>query len=176
MKYQRLISASRTHLEQYRGYQPVPNPVTLFPAGARWMYDRLKELDENNRPPFDPTINYTFYGTLKYAICLAGFSLATWWLSTLGLLFIPLSIFIFYVLEVQFLFLFPLLIDHSSKPILTGIREVFNIGLLKCLCTVVPISIFMMIGLCRRKDMTRNWYIGCLAILIWYNNDVRNRI
>ena len=176
MNYQQLIKASRTHLEKYPGYGPSSNPLTLFPTGARWMYDRLIELDGNTIPPFDPKINYTLYGYLKYAICLSGSLAALWWFSTYSPLLLPLSVIIFYILEIHFLFLFPLLLDHSKRPILRGARATFNIGLLKCLSIVIPISMFMLIGLFRKGDSVRNWYIGCLAILIWYNHEVRNRI
>ena len=189
MKYKYLIDAGKAHLEKYPGYEPVSHPskifhmgttifhvgATMFPMGAKWMYDRLNELDGDNIRPFDPRINYNFYGCLKYGACLSGAFLATWWLQRHGPLLMPLSMLLFYLIEIQFLFLFPLLIDNARHPILTGIREVFRIGVIKCLFTVIPISIFMMTGLLRKKDMFRNWYIGCLSILIWYNHEVRNR-
>ena len=176
MNYQQLLIASRAHLEKYPGYGPASNLRTLFPMGARWMYDRLTELNGNNIHPFASKVNYTLYGYLKYGICLSGFLIVIWWCSSHMPLLLPLSILLFYVLEIHFLFLFPLLIDHSKRPILTGVRETFKLGILKCLSIVIPISMFMLIGLFRKKDWVRNWYIGCLAILIWYNNEVRNRI
>lgn len=185
MKFKHLIDAGKAHLEEYPGYAPISVPGRMFPLsanlrmmfplGARWMHDRLNELQGSIRS-FDPAINYNFYGYLKYGICISGAFLAAWWLSGYGWLFIPLAILLFYLLEIHFLFLFPLLIDHSSRPVLTGIRAIFKIGIVQCLFTVIPISIFMMTGLLWKKDRFRNWYIGCLAILIWYNNEVRNRI
>lgn len=183
MNYKYLIAASRAHLANYPGYEPARGLTTMFPAGARWMYDRLVELDEqNNRTdeqdnrPFDPAINYNLYGSLKYGVCVAGFLLSTGWFFKYAPLFIPLSVLVFYLCEIQFLFLFPLLIDDSRQPILSGIREVFKIGIFKCLCTVIPIAFFMMVGLFHKRGRYRNWYIGCLAILIWYNDEVRTRI
>ena len=176
MNYKHLITASREHLAKYPGHAPVSGPMTMFPGGARWMYDRLNELDGSDVRPFDPKINYSLYGYLKYGICLTGLSLACYWSFKFSMLLIPLSILLFYLLEIHFLFLFPLLIDRARWPVLNGIREVFRIGVIPCLLTVIPISIFMMTGLFRRKNSFRNWYIGCLSILIWYKNEVRNRI
>jgi hypothetical protein len=176
MNYQHLIAAGREHLAKYPVHAPVTGPMTMFPGGARWMYDRLNELDGSNPRPFDPEINYTLYGYLKYGICLTGSSLACWWAFQYSPLLVPFSILIFYLLEIHFLFLFPLLIDGVRQPVLNGIREVCRIGVIRCLLTVIPISIFMMTGLFRRKNNFHNWYIGCLSILIWYKNEVRNRI
>jgi len=62
MRYKYLIAASRAHLTNYPGYEPVRGLTTMFPAGARWMYDRLAEIDGSNTRPFDPATNYNFYG------------------------------------------------------------------------------------------------------------------
>ncbi|HEY4063657.1 MAG TPA: hypothetical protein VGM30_17235 [Puia sp.] len=171
-----LLAAGVLHLNNYPDDKPPPGITDLFSAGARWMHDRLGELEGKHPAPFDPTKNYTFYGWLKYGICGTGFLLSLIGLSKYSLLFMPLSLLFFYLLEIHFLFLFPLLIDHSTNPIGMGIKEVYKIGVFKCLITVIPIGVFMMIGLLRKDDRFRNWYIGCLAILIWYNNEARNRI
>ncbi|MDO6432784.1 hypothetical protein Q4E93_19410 [Flavitalea sp. BT771] len=176
MNHRHLIAASRAHLAKYPAPAPVSGPMTMFPGGARWMYDRLNELDGGAIRPFDPEINYTLMGYLKYGICLTGASLACWWSLQYDPFLLPLSILVFYLLEVQFLFLFPLLIDGAKQPILSGIREVLRIGVIRCLLTVIPLSIFMMTGLLRRKNNFHHWYIGCLSILIWYKHEVRNRI
>ena len=176
MNYQLLIAASRQHLAKYPGHAPVSGPMTMFQEGARWMHDRLNELDGSESRPFDPEVNYTFYGYLKYGICLTGFSLACWWSVQHDPFLLPFSILVFYLLEIHFLFLFPLLIDGARQPVLRGIREVSRIGVINCLQTVIPLAVFMMTGLFRRKDNFHNWYIGCLSILIWYKNEVRNRI
>jgi len=138
MRYKELIRAGRAHLEKYPGYGPVTNPVTMFPLGARWMYDRLAELDEKNCQPFDGKINYNLYGSLKYGICLSGFVPVIGWFSKYGWPALPLSVLLFYILEIHFLFLFPLLIDHSKRPIRTGMCLAFKIGILRCLCRLSP--------------------------------------
>jgi hypothetical protein len=149
--------------------------TTLFPTGARWMYDRMQELRPSDLP-FDPGINYTGYGLLKYGACLAGFALAILPSAKYGLFTIPLSIASFYVVEVHFLFLFPLLIDQTPRPLLTGIRIAWSIGIGRCLITVIPIATYMMLGLFRRSDPFSNWYTGCLKIITWYDHEIRDRI
>jgi hypothetical protein len=176
MNYRSLIAASKDHLARYPGRECGPGLTTMFPSGARWMYDRLNELDDQNTRPFDPSINYNGYGFLKYGICLLGFLSTSWWLLEHAPLLTPLSVLSFYVLEVQFLFLFPLLIDHSSKPIRTGLNKVFEIGIVKCLSIVMPIALMMLLGLFRKRNTLTSWHVGCLAILIWYHHEVRTRI
>jgi hypothetical protein len=194
MKYKELIDAAVEHLRKYPGagggrgeggagwgdggigWWFEAGDEKRWKGGARWMYERLNELDGGFRRPFDAEINYAGYGRLKYGICLTGFFWSGWWLSTYEILYIPFSVLIFYLLEVQFLFLFPLLIDQAKRPVWTGIREVLRIGLIRCIMTVIPISIFMMTGLFIKGNRLRNWYIGCLAVLIWYNDEVRVRI
>jgi hypothetical protein len=176
MKYKYLIAAGRAHLANYPGYEPAKGLTTMFPTGARWMYDRLAELDKSNIRPWDPAINYNLYGFLKYGICVAGFLLSCVGLAVYAPLLVPVSILVFYLFEIQFLFLFPLLIDHSEKPVIMGIRAVFTIGIIHCLFTVIPIGCYMLAGLLHKRQRYRNWYIGCMAILIWYNDEVRNRL
>ena len=176
MKYKYLIAAGRAHLANYPGYEPSKRLTTMFPAGARWMYDRLIELDGRNTCPFDPATNYNFYGWLKYGVCVVGFLLSCRGFAVYAPLLVPVSILVFYLLEIQFLFLFPLLIDNSKEPVRRGIREVFKIGIIGCLFIVIPISLFMLLGLCNKRQRYLNWHIGCMAILIWYNDEVRNRL
>lgn len=172
MRYRQLLDASKTHLAAVPGSLPNTAPSTqIFALGARWMYDRLLEL--GNQKPFNARAPYTGYGLLKYGICGIA-SIAC--LICLGPLAIPLSIAVFYLLEVHFLFLFPLLIDSSPHPIRSSIRSAYKIGIGQCFITVIPIAVYMMTGLFRKTNRLENWYIGCLAIVIWYNNEIRNRI
>lgn len=173
MTYRQLIEASKTHHATVAHRPPLPRLATLFSFGAQWMYDRLHELQPCNKHPFDPGINYNVYGGIKYAVCLAGLSLA---LFTHRLMAIPVGVAFFYLLEVHFLFLFPLLIDGHPRPLLASIRATHKIGVGKCLAMVLPIAGFMLIGLVRKTDRLRNWYVGCLAIIIWYDHETRVRL
>lgn len=173
MTYRQLIEASKTHYATLALHPPLPRMATLFSFGAQWIYDRLHELQPNSMHPFDPKINYSLYGAIKYTICLTGLSVA---LITQRVWSIPLGIIIFYLLEVHFLFLFPLLIDGEPRPLLASLRATHKIGVGRCLAMVVPIAGFMVLGLLRKTDRLRNWYVGCLAIIIWYNHEIRARL
>ena len=173
MTYRPLIETSKTQYAALALQTPLPRLAVLFSFGAQWMYHRLRELQPDRMHPFDPKINYNLYGATKYAICLAGPLLA---LVTQRAWSIPLGIVLFYLLEVHFLFLFPLLIDGEPRPLLASLRATYKIGVGKCLAMVIPIAGFMLFGLFRKKDRLRNWYVGCLAIIIWYNHEIRDRL
>ena len=176
MNFRQLIEQSTAHFEN-QSYQ-VENvfSIHIFTNGAKWMYEKLAYLDSLKELKFDKNSNFTFYGCLKYGICLI-FSIISLLLLLKKTIFLtPISIIVFYFLEVHFLFLFPLLIDKVRNPILTSIKQTYRIGILKTMQTVSQIGLFMILGLLNLKNPFKNWHIGCLAILIWYQNEVRNRI
>jgi hypothetical protein len=175
MTWQQLIIASKTHLAR----TPAANPgaiTSIFSTGAEWMHHQLYELQPTTTPSFNPNTPYTTYGLLKYGICGTASIAALIALATFNPWLIPLSIIIFYLAEIHFLFLFPILIDQTPHPILASIRATYRIGITKCLLTVIPIATYMLIGLLHKKDRLTNWYIGCLAIIIWYNHEIRTRL
>lgn len=175
MTWQQLITASKTHLRHNPAAKP--GPITgIFSTGAEWMHHRLYELHPTTTPSFNQNTRYTTYGILKYGICLTTAIASLVALAILNPLLTPLSILAFYLAEIHFLFLFPILIDQTPHPILASIRATYRIGITKCLITVIPIAGYMLIGLLHKKDRLENWYIGCLAIIIWYNNEIRPRI
>lgn len=154
-----------------------PGPINkIFSQGAQWMHYQLYELHPTTTPAFSPNTQYTAYGLLKYGACLTAFIPTLAAFPTSGPIIIPLSILAFYLVEIHFLFLFPLLIDQTPHPILASIRATYKIGIARCLLTVIPVAAYMLIGLLNKKHRLDNWYIGCLAILIWYNHEIRTRV
>jgi len=178
MNYRQLIKKSRSHPCPGVGMNPgiAVSPATVFSVGARWMYNRLGELRPGDVGPFDENVRYTVYGLLKYLTSLTGAALAAVVMSTYGLIAIPAAVLAFYLFEIHFLFLFPLLIDRAPRPLLTSIRATYKIGVWRCLITVIPIAGYMLAGLFRKTDRLGNWYTGCLSILIWYDHEIRNRL
>jgi hypothetical protein len=174
MKYHLLIAQSEANLNL--------NPIRIvgvistdvFSLGAKWMFDRLNENEAEVK--FDKSINFAAYGFLKYGVSFFVGSFAAFLLGNVNLFLLPLSIVAFYLAEVHFLFLFPILIDKVKSPIWTSIRQTYKMGLLTTLVTVIPIGFYMVFGLLNFKDPFRNWYVGCLAILYWYKDEIRNRI
>jgi hypothetical protein len=173
MTHRQLITASKTHYAALALHSPLPRPAVLFPSGAQWMYDRLHELQPASMRPFNPAVNYNWYGGMKYGICLAGLVMG---FIAPGIWAIPVGIALFYLLEVHLLFLFPLLIDDEPRPLQASIRATYKVGVGKCLTMVLPIAGFMLIGLLQKTDRLRNWYVGCLAIIIWYDHEIRARL
>ncbi len=176
MKYQHLILQSKTNLQ---ADSPNINGVlsmNIFELGAKWMFDKLNENIIDSQMQFNHSINFFAYGLLKYGISIFAFLFSAFLLFKVNAFLLPLSIIIFYLAEVHFLFLFPILIDNVEKPILTSIKQTYKTGILTTLTTVIPIGFFMIFGLLNFKDPFRNWYVGCLSIIIWYQNEIRNRV
>lgn len=176
MKYQYLISQSKENLEINPPHINGVVSTSIFGLGAKWMFDKLNENKTAKKMQFNPSVNFFAYGFLKYAISFFVFSFSAFLFFQVNLFLLPLSIITFYLAEVHFLFLFPILIDKVEKPIWTSIKQTYKTGLLTTLITVIPIGIYMVFGLLNFKNPFRNWYVGCLAILIWYQNEIRNRI
>ncbi|GAA3510508.1 hypothetical protein GCM10022393_25010 [Aquimarina addita] len=147
--------------------------IRVFDVGAKWMFLRLHDLRPDEQMKFDDHVAYNWYGYMKYGVCLFAFSSSAVLLFLYNIWLLPLTVLLFYLVEVHFLFLFPLLIDKVKKPLVTSIKMVYSIGLFYTVYTVFRIGLFMMIGLLKYKNPFRNWYIGCLAIVIWYQKEVR---
>ncbi len=174
MKYQQLLKQSKRILQENHLIIDGVISMNIFDIGAKWMFDKLHE--HKSELKFNQSINFTLYGLLKYGISFFAFLLSVFLFLKVNVLLLPLSIIIFYIAEVHFLFLFPILIDNIEKPIWTSIKQTYKTGMLITLLTVIPISFFMIYGLFNFKDPFRNWYVGCLSIIIWYQNEIRNRI
>ena len=175
MKYNELISRSKFILLENVDSSNNFSLRNIFSYGAKWMYDELNKL-ENKNIAFNFSTNYTLYGILKYSICAVAMIFSSILFFKINPILVPFSILIFYFFEVHFLFLFPILIDNIKNPIRTSIRQTYKIGVLKLAWIVIPIACFMIAGLFSLKNPFRNWYIGCLAILLYYQDEVRNRI
>ena len=91
-----------------------------------------------------------------------------WWLPLAGLAF--------YVVEVHFLFLFPLLLDGVAHPLRASVRATYRVGFLKALAWTLTLAAFMLAGLLRWRRPWRSWHIGCLALIQWYCHEVRGRV
>lgn len=176
MKFQYLIFQSKLILEKNSNISNQKLSINLFENGAKWMYEKLNENDIDNIIQFDYSKNYLAYGVFKYGSAfLFLFGSALLFLK-INLFLLPLSIILFYFVEVHFLFLFPLLLDNVENPIIKSIEQTYKIGLFSAMIVVIPIGIYMVLGLLNFKAPLHNWYIGCLSIIIWYKNEIRNRL
>ena len=167
MRWRDLLGKSRTQLAH--SATPAAGGYS-FRAGARWMAGQLSVLRQ--LPPdshWHEGQAYNRYGCLKYGLSTAGFGLVAGALPCwIGL---PLAVLAFYVLEVHFLFLFPLLIDGVPQPMQASIRMTYRLGLRRAVANTLPIGLYMLAGLGNRPDPLRRWHEGCLAVLIWYEEE-----
>ena len=143
------------------------NPGNVFRLGARWMHRMLgKEEDA-----FNDKVRYGMYGLLKYGI--ATFLM----LSSAYLLFqvhpglLPFCLFFFFLGEVHFLFMFPLLIEGKDHPLRRSVRLTYRMGLFSSMWTLFLIAAYMMVGLLDFKKPLWKWYVGCMAIIEWYKGE-----
>ncbi len=174
----RLLLQSAQQLAKQPAQVLRPLSLRIFTTGARWMFLHLPR--QPKQPiRFDETINFGWYGSLKYGSSLLAMLVAAGVLTRLCLpllLVLPLAGLAFYVVEIHFLFLFPLLLDGVTQPLRASIRATYRVGLLKALGRTLAIAAFMLAGLLNRQHPWRNWHIGCLALVHWYRHEIRNRV
>ncbi len=175
MKYRQLLRQAAIHLQHNPGYLAKTATVAVFSTGGLWMQHRLSEL-RNVETATNNAIRFNFYGLIKYGICMSAFVCSLFVLAKVSITLLPLAIIVFYIFEVQFLFLFPLLIDGAGTPIRESLKLTYKVGVTNAVATVLPIGLFMVYGLLNLREPFKNWHIGCMAVLIWYNNEVGNRI
>jgi len=148
----------------------------IFASGAQWMFGKLQETELETAVRFDAATPFGLYGCFKYGISLVAFVGSFLVLEQVSVLLTPLAVLFFYIVEVHFLFLFPLLLDRARNPLLTSIKTTYRIGLLRALLWVLTIGVYMLSGLLNRYNPLRRWHIGCLSVILWYQYEVRNRL
>ena len=171
MSPQLLLQKSELHLHNHPHFIPEVKMFSIFSKGAQWMFDRLQELNPEPALEWNSSLNYEYYGYLKYGICTACFIGSACFFFHHSFWLVPLSILIFYGLEVHFLFLFPLLIDGVNHPVHRSFMLTYKIGILKAMYTVMVVAAYMLWGLNDVKQPFRKWHIGCMAILLWYSEE-----
>jgi hypothetical protein len=141
---------------------------TGFAAGGRWMGACLAHL--RGEPLAGTTLNLTALALVKYG--LAGLAA----LPGLGFAFLleqPLAAVLcaplFYAVEAQMVFLFPLALDGSRRPFRASLRWTRRAGgTLAVMRIVMPLAGVMLFGGFTGRGFVRSWCIGCLAVCLWY--------
>lgn len=150
------------HAATHKGWQ------TGFASGAEWMRLVMEHIRGVNIPSVQ--VPYNALGLLKYglaSLCAIGYIALTvwanWWIILPG--FVP----VFYAVEAQMVFLFPLAIDGCSHP-LTDSRAWTKRagGTLSVMGTVMPLAVVMLLGGFVGGGFIRSWALGCLAVALWY--------
>lgn len=145
---------------------------SLFASGGQWMRHALEHLRGEALPGTVYSLNGL--GFLKYGLACLGmlavlataFSLGPPWVMVLA---VPVAVLIFYALEAQMVFLFPLALDGSLSPFRDARRWTIRAGGTGAVMRVVlPIAAVMLFGGLVGRGFLRSWCLGCLAICLWY--------
>jgi hypothetical protein len=146
---------------------------TGFASGAEWMRLVMTHIRGANIPVVQAP--YNTLGLFKYglaSLCALGYMTLTiwadWWLL------LPGFILVFYAIEAQMVFLFPLVIDGCPQPLAESLAWTRRGGgTLRVMSTVMPVAAVMLLGGFVGGGFIRSWSLGCLAIVLWYE-DLRN--
>jgi uncharacterized protein len=141
-----------------------------FSAGAQWMRLAMETL--RGRPCPVTTFNYQLLGMIKYGLAVAiailwAVAAWAWHVPWLGLL----SVFVFYAVEAQMVFLFPVALDGNPQPIRTSRQWARRAGgTLAVMRVVMPLACTMLFGGLVGRGFLRSWCLGCLAVCLWYED------
>jgi hypothetical protein len=166
--------------------------VQVFGSGGLWMRVWLESLRNKGNMSLPCTYlvdvgrtvggqyedNQLFvrYGCFKYGLALSMATLVVGILGLPALVELLIFIIVFYLIEIQFLFLFPILIDRTNLPFRASVHMTYRMGYIRAFYTVLLLAAYMLTGLMMRRDPFRKWHIGCLAVLILYQHELENRL
>jgi hypothetical protein len=149
---------------------------TGFTSGAVWMRSVMEYVRGENIPPIES--DYNKLGIFKYGLasvcalaCGAFVSIMGWWSL------LPLCVLVFYLVEAQMVFLFPLSLDGSPVRSCSSWTRRAG-GTLHVTCVVMQLAAVMLFGGFTGNGFVRSWALGCIAIVLWYEElrDAQNRI
>ncbi len=141
---------------------------TGFVSGGEWMVLALSEM--RGVPPALTPPNLQALGIIKYSLACAAallvIGIALWTgIEPLALLCIPA----FYAVEVQMVFLFPIVLDGYTHPFRESRKwTVVQGGTLSAMKVVMPLAAVMIFGGFLGQGFIRSWCLGCLAVVLWY--------
>jgi hypothetical protein len=145
-----------------------------FRSGASWMAAAMSLTRGSAVPNSLPRASGL--GTLKYTLALLAALLTGavgGWLGLPAVLRLLLAVASFYAVEVQGVFLFPAALDGAAHPWRRSralMREAG--GTLSAMGTVGVLAVVMLGGGLVGRGWVRCWCLGCLAVVLWYE-DVR---
>ena len=113
---------------------------------------------------------YNRIGVLKYGMAGVStllfigmvFRIGYWWL-------LPGAVLVFYAVEAQMVFLFPLAIDGYDDVFRQSRQWTVGAGgTMPVTRTTMQLAALMLFGGFLGKGFVRSWALGCLAVVIWY--------
>jgi hypothetical protein len=80
-------------------------------------------------------------------------------------------VLVFYIVESQMVFLFPLALDGYTDPFRES-RHYTSLagGTFQVTATVIPLAVVMLFGGFAGRGFVRCWALGCLAVVLWYED------
>jgi hypothetical protein len=142
-----------------------------FSSAGGWMRQAMIVL--RNQSQACGECPFQRFGILKYALALSGAVLCVaaainsrhWGVALLAL---P----VFYLVETQMVFLFPLMIDGVAQNRIATARHwtIRAGGTVRVMRVVVPLAVFMLFGGFAGRGFVRSWCLGCLAVVLWYEH------
>jgi hypothetical protein len=139
-----------------------------FASGGQWMRRGLECL--RGTPCPGPARGLNTLGLIKYGLaCLGALACLAGVLVVGQPLLLLLSVPVFYAIEAQMVFLFPLVFDGSEHPFRDSRRWTRRAGGTGAVMWVVlPIACTMLLGGFAGRGFVRSWCLGCLAVCVWY--------
>ncbi len=139
-----------------------------FLSGAMWM--RLVMEHMRDEPLLVSTADFQKLGVIKYALCVLAALLSIAGALVFGLWFLtPLAVFIFYAVESQMVFLFPLALDGSVSPFRESLLWTVKAGgTFHVMYIVMRLAVIMLFGGFLGGGFVRSWALGCLSVVLWY--------
>ena len=139
-----------------------------FRSGAEWMRRAMATI--RGAPIPESRANFHSLGFLKYgaagAVALGGGAVAV---LLGGPLLALIAVPLFYAVEAQGVFLFPVALDGHERPFRAARRSTVAAGgTLRVMAIVMPIAAVMLAGGFAGRGFRRSWCLGCLAICVWY--------
>ncbi len=139
-----------------------------FASGAEWMRQILTHLRGRDVPT--SPVPFQLLGVVKYGLAtlgtllfLAGVGVVGAWYLAGGL------VLVFYAIEAQLVFLFPLAIDGSPDLFRTSRRWTRKAGgTVAVMIIVIQLAAMMIFGGFVGHGFVRSWALGCLAVVLWY--------
>ena len=165
-----LADAAQLYDEPGNGLQEASRAALWsgFEGGAGWMRSALgivRGREPAGRAPFG------WLGIVKYACAGLAALLVFAVLWRVPALALPAAIVTFYAIEARLQFVFPCALDGASAPFAASRRLVSRTsrpGV--ATARLMRIASRMLLGGLAGLGFVRSWCIGCLAVLLWYED------
>lgn len=157
-------------LVRYPDLEHAARGIRGFGGGGAWMIAAMATI--RGRPIPAGTAPFVRLGVTKYAKCAAAafgaFTATVPWGVASALV---LAVLAFYAAEARSVFVFPATIDFGRR----GRKAAAALhrragGTITVMTRVLPIAAFMVFGWIANGRPRRNFALGCLAIVLWYES------